>query len=73
MNLVKTNLHFVKPNLVTKNKSKISGVKNCASSEELTLSKVKLLSKQLGVTINDLMTSSISIGLSGLFEENGDP
>ena len=59
--------------MLTKNKDKISGVVNCVSSEELYFEKVKTLSKQLGITINDLVTSSISTALNQLFEEKGDP
>ena len=56
-------LRKVKENILTKNKQKMSGVVNCVNSEELYFDKVKTLSKQLGITINDLVTSSISTGL----------
>lgn len=59
-------------NMITKNKHKICGLKNCVASEELHFDKVKTLSKQLGMTINDLVTSSISTSMYKLFQENND-
>ena len=57
---------------MTRNKAKICGKITCSSSKELDFPKVKDLSKKLGITINDLVTCSISNALNTLFKENGD-
>ena len=57
---------------MTRNKAKLCGKVTCSSSKELQFPKVKDLSKKLNVTINDLVTCSISNALNTLFKENGD-
>lgn len=45
---------------------------NCMSSDELNFPDVKKLSRRVGLTINDLVTSSISTSLSEFFKKRGD-
>jgi hypothetical protein len=45
---------------------------NCNSSNELVFPEIKILCKKLGITINDLVSSSISASLKQVFVENGD-
>ena len=59
-------------NIFTNNKKKMNGVYNCKSSRELHFTKVKALSKHLGMTINDIVTSALSIAVRRLFKEYGD-
>ena len=59
-------------NIFTKNKGKINGIMNCNSSNELVFPEIKILCKKLGITINDLVSSSISASLKQVFVENGD-
>jgi len=59
-------------NIFTKNKGKINGIMNCNSSNELVFPEIKILCKKLGITINDLVSSSISASLKQVFIENGD-
>jgi hypothetical protein len=58
-------------NMATKTKN-ITGEMNCASSSVLKFQEIKEVSKKLGVTINDLVSSSISVSLKKVFEENKD-
>jgi len=58
---------------MTRKNEKINDDKiTCSSSKELHFPKVKELSKKLKITINDLVTCSISSALRTLFNENGD-
>lgn len=50
-------------NFMTKNKENLSGIINVTCNSELLLSDVKSLSKKIGVTINDLISTAVSIGL----------
>lgn len=50
-------------------KRNLTGVKKCALSEQLTFADIKTASKSLKVTINDLMTSSLSVAVSRYFRE----
>ena len=60
-------------NYITKNKSKgFSGQQNCDCSIDLKFLEIKELSKKIGVSINDLISSAITTGLRKLFKENGD-
>lgn len=59
-------------NAVTKNKANMSGIVNCMSSNELHFPDVKLLSRKVGLTINDLVTSSISTSMREFFQKRGD-
>jgi len=60
-------------NFITKNKEKrMTGIINCASSKELNLIEVKALSKKLGVTINDIVTTAVSTTLKKIFKEKGE-
>ena len=45
---------------------------NCMSSNELNFPDVKLLSKRVDLTINDLVVSSISTSLNEFFKKRGD-
>ena len=45
---------------------------NCSSCKDFTLPEIKQLSKKIGITLNDLVTSSISVSLHRLLKENGD-
>jgi len=50
----------------------MTGVINCSSSKELKLDEVKILSKKLGVTINDIVTTALSVTLKKIFKEKGE-
>ena len=45
---------------------------NCSCTGQLNLTEIKQLSKKLGVTINDIVTCSITTALSTVFKEKGD-
>ena len=49
-----------------------TGEMNCASTDQLHFPKIKTLSKQLGVTINDIISCAITTSLGTLFKEKGD-
>ena len=57
---------MVPKNMATKNKN-ITGEINCASSSVPKFQEIKDVSKKLGVTINDLVSSSISVSLKKIF------
>ena len=60
-------------NHVTMLKAKrMTGVFNCASSNELDMREIKKLSKRVGVTINDIVTCSISTAMKDFFDSKGD-
>jgi hypothetical protein len=59
-------------NFITKNKQNLSGTTNCTSGSNLKMADIKALSKKLGVTINDLVSSAISISLKRILKEHGD-
>ena len=60
-------------NHITKNKSKgFSGENNCDCTEDMIFKEIKELSKKIGCSINDLISSAITTGLRKLFKENGD-
>lgn len=58
--------------LTAKKNKKLSGVLNCCASDNMVFSDVKMLSKQLGCTINDLMTTVLSTAMGKFFKENGE-
>ena len=45
---------------------------NCSSNNDLKLAEIKNMSRKIGITINDLVTSAISMSLKRLLDENGD-
>ena len=53
-------------------KRNLTGVKKCAISDLFSFAEIKATSKTLKVTINDLMTSSLSVAVSRYFKEK-DP
>jgi len=59
-------------NFLTNNKDKMTGIMNCKSSRELHFQKVKAVSKHLGITINDLVMSALSVAVRRLFKEHKD-
>ena len=60
-------------NFITKDKrKKLTGEMNCQSTGEMKLPEIKELTKKLGVTINDLVTSSISTAFQQIFAERGE-
>lgn len=59
-------------NFMTKNKENLSGIINLSCNSDLLLKDVKSLSKKLGVTINDLITTAVSMSLKKIFIEKGD-
>ena len=60
-------------NVVTVDKKKrLTGTFNCASSNELHMPDIKNLSKRIGVTINDIVTCSISTAIHDFFRSKGD-
>jgi len=59
-------------NFLTRNKVKMTGLINVASSPVIEFPKVKKLSKQLGITINDVAMSAISVAIKNMFLKNSD-
>lgn len=59
-------------NFMTRKKDQISGKVTSSTSKNLNFPEIKDLSKKLKITINDLVTCSISNALRTLFDENGD-
>jgi len=59
-------------NFLTNNKKNMTGIMNCKSSRELHFHKVKACSKYLGITINDLVMSALSVAFKRLFKEYND-
>ena len=57
-------------NYISKGK-KLSGVTNVASSNVIDLRLLKALSKTMGVTINDVVTSALSVAMNTLFKKHG--
>lgn len=55
-----------------KKEEKLSGVLNACASDNLKFSEVKNLSKQLGCTLNDLMTSVLATAIGKFMKEKGD-
>lgn len=51
---------------------KLTGIKKVAMSKEFKFATVKKTSRQLGVTINELMISALSTATARLFKERGD-
>lgn len=70
--LVLSLLQTAPENFMTRNNEKQIDQTTCTASKELHFRKVKDLSKKLKITINDLVTCSISSSLRTLFDENGD-
>ena len=50
----------------------MSGVINCAASNELYFQEIKDLSKKLGYTINDVIFCAVSSAIKKLFREQKD-
>ena len=71
-NMLGTLMQDVRPNIITKNKKKMTSLMNCRSSNELHFPKVKALSKHLKMTINDIVMCGLSIGLRKVFLEHDD-
>ena len=62
-----------KDNIITKNReSKLTGEMNCSCTGVLKMNEMKDLSKKLGVTINDIVTCSISTSINTIFKGRGD-
>ena len=61
-----------KPNPLHDGVRNLSGIKKVATSQDFLLSDVKAAAKNKGVTINDLMTSSLSATVKETFEAMGD-
>jgi hypothetical protein len=51
---------------------KLSGNKLAATSSDFNIQDIKMASKKLNVTINDLMTSALCAGVKQYFEKKGD-
>ena len=51
-------------------KRELTGVKKCVISELFSFEKIKKSSKVLKVTINDLLTSALSVGFKRFFQES---
>ena len=58
-------------NYIAKNKT-LSGITNVASSKVIDMRILKALSKTMGVTINDIVTSALSVSMNSLFKEHGE-
>lgn len=50
----------------------LTGVKKAASSKDYTIPEVKVTAKHLGITINDLLTSCLSVAVKQYFLSKGD-
>jgi NRPS condensation-like uncharacterized protein len=59
-------------NILTVNKKKISGNINAATSNVLELSQIKEVSKDNGITLNDIVMSSFSTALHEYLEVKGE-
>ena len=59
-------------NIITAKKRQFSGQMNAVCSNRFNFPDIKLLSKQLGCTINDVVTTSITTSMNQLFKENED-
>lgn len=59
-------------NFITKrrNKNQLTGQLNISTSRVIDFRLIKALSKTIGVTINDIVTSALSTGLQKMFKEN---
>lgn len=57
-------------NFITAKKREFSGQMNAITSSQFNFQDIKLLSKQLGYTINDVVTTSITTSMNQLFKEN---
>jgi len=53
-------------------KRKLTGEKRVAYSKEYNFAKIKATSRTLGVTINELMISALSLATARLFKDRGD-
>lgn len=53
-------------------KSEITDEISCFSSKLFEFPQIKILSKKVGYTINDIITTSITTGLKKLLEKRGD-
>ena len=60
-------------NIITKNKKKMTGRVNVATSPFFHFTEVKDLSKKLGVTINDIIMCALSVSIKEYFKIKGDP
>jgi len=69
------NMFFIKrdKNVITANKRKMTGKINVASSPNIKMEDVKALSKNFGVTINDILLSALSASLAKYFKSEEDP
>ena len=56
----------------TRKEKPFSGDLNVASSKQLDFRLLKLLSKKIDVTINDIVTSALSTSMNVLFKDNND-
>lgn len=56
----------------SKNQNDLSGNLNVCSSEVIDFRLMKALSKTIGVTINDIVTSALSCSMNTIFKEKGD-
>jgi len=59
-------------NLITRRKSQMTGIMNCVVSKQISLQDIKDLSKKMGVTINDVVTCSITTAFKKFFEKQGE-
>lgn len=59
-------------NSLMKNKDKMCGLINITSAPVIHLDEIKQLSKKLGVTINDVILSSLTTALHSLFQDRNE-
>ena len=61
-------------NHITKrrNKNQLTGQLNISSSRTIDFRLIKALSKTMKITINDIVTSALSVALNQLFKQNND-
>lgn len=65
---LKNALAMVDDNSLTKGKKKMTGVINATTAKSIKMDQIKAVSKHKGVTINDLVVSSLSTSLYNYFE-----
>jgi hypothetical protein len=65
----RTDTNFI---VKSKNQNDLSGNLNVCSSEVIDFRLMKALSKTIGVTINDIVTSALSCSMNTIFKEKGE-
>jgi NRPS condensation-like uncharacterized protein len=70
--LLMTLLQRADDNVLTRRKPNMTGILNCHCSKKFEFSQIKDLSKKVGHTINDVVATSLTTGLSHILKKLGD-